>query len=160
MRYEINGDVTTIYDNKGRDFLIDTDQLEKVIKYNWYVDNRKGYVLATTKKINNIQLHRYLLGINSFVDHINRNPRDNRLSNLRPCTIAENNQNRGVRKDNACGVKGVSVVPNRKAKYRVRVQAYGKRVTIGCFENLEDARAAYEKASAQLFSISPRISQK
>ena len=51
MRYEINGNVTTLYDSKGECFLIDTDQLEKVLKYNWYVDVRKGYVDSTSHKI-------------------------------------------------------------------------------------------------------------
>ena len=41
------------------------------------------------------------------VDHINRNRTDNRLDNLRWATHSENNQNRGMRKDNKSGIKNI-----------------------------------------------------
>mgnify|MGYP003643384718 CR=1 FL=1 len=39
------------------------------------------------------------------VDHINRNRTDNRLDNLRWATHSENNQNRGMSKNNKSGIK-------------------------------------------------------
>ena len=151
MRYEINGEVTTLYDSKGEYFLIDTDQLEKVLKYNWYVDVRKGYVDSTSHKIKYRKLHKYLLDTNSIIDHINRNPRDNRLSNFRICTTAENNRNKKVRSDSRTGIKGVCYEPNKKKKYRARIQLDGKRITIGYFETLEEAERAYKEKSVELF---------
>ena len=42
------------------------------------------------------------------VDHINGDPADNRIVNLRVATSAENCRNRGLRADNTSGIKGVS----------------------------------------------------
>lgn len=151
MRYEINGNITTVYDSKGDSFVIDTDQLGKVLKYNWYVDNRKGYVRTASRKIKRIPLHRYLLGVESTVDHINRNPRDNRLSNLRLCTLQENNLNKGVRKDSKSGVKGISIEQNKKSKYKARIQFNGRRITIGYFQTMEEAECAYKEKARELF---------
>ena len=43
-----------------------------------------------------------------YVDHIDRNPLNNTLSNLRWCTKKQNNQNAKLRADNTSGVIGVS----------------------------------------------------
>lgn len=151
MRYDVNGEVTTLYDSKGESFIIDTDQLEKVLQYNWYVDVRKGYVDSTSHKIKQRKLHRYLLDTDLTVDHINRNPRDNRLCNLRVCTTAENNRNKKVRSDSRTGIKGVHYEPNKAKKYRARIQLNGKRITIGRYETLEEAERAYNEKAAELF---------
>lgn len=150
MRYETNGDVTTVYDNKNRSFIIDTDQIEKAQKYNWYVDERKGYVISTSHKIKYKRLHRYLLDTDLVIDHINRNPSDNRLSNLRICTVSQNNLNRRVRCDSETGVKGVTY-DDCKKKYRARIQLNGKRVSLGYFNTIAEAQAEYEKKYAELF---------
>ncbi len=151
MRYEIQGDTTVLYDPKGNTILIDTNQLEKVLEYNWAVDNRKGYVRTASRKLGRTSLHRFLLETDSPIDHINRNPRDNRLANLRPCTLKENNRNKGVRKDNASGVKGVTICNNRKTKYKVRIEADGKRQLVGYFETIDEARDAYNAKARELF---------
>lgn len=151
MRYEINREVTTIYDSREEYFLIDTDQLDKVLKFNWRVDTRKGYVESTSHKIKHRRLHRYLLDTDSIIDHINRNPRDNRLSNLRICTTVENNRNR-VYKNSKSGVQGVWIVNrNGKTKYRAAVWENGKRIHLGYFDTLEEAKRVREEKARELY---------
>lgn len=49
-----------------------------------------------------------------LIDHINRNPMDNRWKNLREANHSQNAYNMPIRKDNISGVKGVCW--NKKAK--------------------------------------------
>ena len=151
MIYQINGDVTTMYDPQGKSFIIDTDQLEKVLLCNWYVE-KKGYVRTSSRKFGRVTLHRYLLGTDKPIDHINREKNDNRLSNLRICTVQENNMNRGVFCTNKSGVKGVSTCANEKpAKYKASIGLNGKKIFLGYYKTVEDAKRAYDEKAAELF---------
>lgn len=154
MRYETNGDVTRIYDTKENSFIIDTEQLERVLVCNWYVDN-KGYVRTASRKYKRILLHRFLLNTEEMVDHINRDKTDNRLCNLRTCTYQENNRNREY-KNTKSGAQGVNIVcKNGRTSYRARICVDGKRISLGYFETLEKAKQAREKAVAVMFSNNP-----
>lgn len=147
MEYKKCGDITKVYDSKGNEFIVDTDQLDKVLQYTWQVSER-GYVRTSSRKLHKMPLHRFLLGTDKQVDHINRNPRDNRLVNLRQCTTLENNLNRGVRKDSKTGYKGVT---KSKGKYRARIQLNGKRITIGYYETAEEAAEKYQEMARKYF---------
>jgi hypothetical protein len=74
------------------------------------------------------------------VDHINRNTSDNRWSNLRAATIAENMANsvrrRGTKRDVTLP-RGVYKLPSGRFQAK-----YGKDGYIGLFDTPEDARAA------------------
>lgn len=75
------------------------------------------------------------------VDHIDQNPLNNKLSNLRLVTPAENARNRPLRADNTTGCTGVfryKKYNNWVAKFRVN----GKDVHIGYFDTFEEAKAA------------------
>ena len=78
------------------------------------------------------------------VDHINRNPADNRWVNLRPATRSENQVNKGLRSDSTSGRRGVSW--NKRLK---KWHAYGKRpgprTHLGFFDDLEEAATAAQK---------------
>ena len=80
--------------------------------------NTHGYchvVLFENSKQKNHSIHR-LVAIHYIpnpenkreVDHINRIRTDNRIENLRWATSSENNQNKGISKNNTTGVKNIS----------------------------------------------------
>jgi hypothetical protein len=48
------------------------------------------------------------------IDHINRDTKDNRLENLRWATSRQNNENRGIQKNNKSGVIGLCFVNSSK----------------------------------------------
>lgn len=135
------------YGNEKARALIDLGDIEKVGKYRWYA-TEKGYV----KSQNNLRLHRLVMNATEdyLVDHINRNPLDNRKSNLRMCTQAENSRNVGVSQANSTGFKGV-YFEKLNNKYRARIKYNGKRISLGCYMNPVDAAIAYDKKAIELF---------
>jgi len=88
------------------------------------------------------------------IDHINGVRSDNRISNLRDATTAENRQNHAIRRDNTSTVPGVDWHKSVQ-KWRVRIRVPGKRITVGFFKNLEDAAAARARAKAELHAFQP-----
>lgn len=150
-RYLIRGETTILFDRKDNKIIVDTEDLEKLSKYKWYVDKSKGYVFATVDR--KIRMHKYILDEKGFVDHINRNRSDNRKSNLRRCSITENNRNKGLSRNNKLKAKGVIETKdhNRTKKYRARIEVNGKKKHLGYFKTKEEAQDAYNKAAAEYF---------
>lgn len=71
------------------------------------------------------------------VDHINGVKTDNRLSNLRPATNAENCYNLKLQRRNTSGTKGVSWDESR-GKWQAKIG----RAHIGRFDSIQEARVA------------------
>jgi hypothetical protein len=78
------------------------------------------------------------------IDHIDGNPNNNCLSNLRKVTPSQNSINKKVRADNALKTKGVSV----KKDGRFVAQINGKH--IGYYKTLLQAAEAYEYKAKEL----------
>lgn len=84
------------------------------------------------------------------IDHKNSIRHDNRIENLRVATQAQNTYNISrPRSHNRSGVKGVWWVPGRE-KWRAGIRANGRATHLGYFDNIEDARAAYNAASMKI----------
>jgi hypothetical protein len=83
-----------------------------------------------------------------YVDHINGDKLDNRISNLRVCDKRQNIANAGPKKTNKLGVKGVY---RRDTKFRACIRVSGKTRNLGTFATVEDAAAAYREAAARVF---------
>lgn len=81
------------------------------------------------------------------IDHINLDPSDNRISNLRLATQAENNWNVGPRKTNKLSLKGVC---RKNGKYMAQIQVRRKKIYLGFFDSPELAHDAYCRAAAKL----------
>jgi len=73
-----------------------------------------------------------------LIDHINGNPSDNRIKNLRLATNAENCCNAKLYKNNISGIKGVNW-HNKKRKWRAYIKDNGKLKHLGMFDDFFEA---------------------
>lgn len=82
------------------------------------------------------------------IDHVNGDPRDNRIANLRSVSHYENLRNCRRSKRNTSGVTGVSW--NRvHGKWQACIRINGKTKGLGTFQRFEDAVEARQKAERQ-----------
>lgn len=72
-----------------------------------------------------------------LVDHIDRNPRNDRIENLRESTKSDNAINTSPRSNNRSGYKGVW--EDKKGKFQASVYLKGKKVYLGTYDSIEDA---------------------
>lgn len=84
-----------------------------------------------------------------LVDHINNNPSDNNVTNLRWCTATENQRNRKIGKANKTGCKGVYYEHN---KWRVRItDDNGKKLHLGYFDSYDKAVEVRKQKALELY---------
>lgn len=81
------------------------------------------------------------------IDHINRENDDNRWTNLREATHAENGRNRKLSSNNKSGVSGVHQCNGR---WIARIKIDGRHTHLGSFKELGEA-AAVRKAAEQKY---------
>lgn len=87
------------------------------------------------------------------IDHINRNPRDNRLDNLRDCSPHINSHNITVVGNSATGYTGVFRDKRNKSRpYFAKICIQGKPKYLGFFKTPEEASTVYQKVKNQLLS--------
>lgn len=124
--------------NKGEPFIVDEEDVEKVLEYSWSYSTN-GYLVTKDKQGHHLALSRYIMNAGDSpldVDHINRDKSDNRKCNLRMCTRTQNNYNRVS--NNFLGIKGVT---KRGKKYVA--QLAGK--CLGAFNTPEEAHEAWKQ---------------
>lgn len=101
--------------------------------------------------------HRIIWKINTgndplYIDHINKNRSDNKISNLRSVTFLENNQNKKLSHNNKSGFYGVSFC-NRMKKWKSGISLNKKNIHLGYFENKYDAIKSRKKPKEIYFTI-------
>lgn len=122
--------------------------VDRVAGFSWY--DGGGYAhTAVSGRV--VKMHRMITeapaGLD--VDHINGDKRDNRRTNLRVVTHAQNMQN--IRKsNNRTGYRGVTKVGGKRHCYSSSIQQNGSRVYIGCFASAELAAKAYDETVVRL----------
>ena len=79
------------------------------------------------------------------IDHIDRDKTNNRIDNLRECTLAENNWNLGLSTLNKSGSPGVSWDAKR-SKWYASIRVGGKTKSLKRHETKEQAIIAYKAA--------------
>jgi len=83
-----------------------------------------------------------------MLDHINGNPLDNRLENLRLATPIENARNSRMPKTSRSGLKGASWNAKRNA-WESRIKTASAHKFLGYYATKEDAHEAYCRAAIE-----------
>lgn len=92
------------------------------------------------------------------IDHINGNPSDNRILNLRACTCAENQENKAASSRNTTGYIGVFKTSKGNGRpFSAAIQKNRKKWHLGHFDTAEEAAEAYRKAKAEIHTFSPAV---
>lgn len=94
--------------------------------------NKKTYL---THRLIFLYHHGYLP---EMVDHIDGNPLNNNIENLREADKYQNQYNAKKRSDNKTGVKGVHICPTT-GKYIANIRLDGQRIYLGSFLDLQSA---------------------
>lgn len=173
-RYEIRGDVTVLF--MGRkvgdviECLIDTEELDHVLEFpnRWFANKSRrtnvfyvhGHFPTENGRRRKALLHRWILRLDDpflQVDHINRNPLDNRRVNLRVVTNAMNGQNRdgAYASNKSSQIRGVHFRDlNRFKKWSARITVDGKELFLGYYETQQEADFAAAIARAKCMPYS------
>jgi hypothetical protein len=85
----------------------------------------------------------------AFIDHINGDSVDNRFSNLREATNAENMRNTKRLRSNTSGFKGVSKF--RNGKWVAKIKINGKSFNLGYYCTPEEAFEVYKQRAKEAF---------
>lgn len=146
---ELNGDYGILWiHNTNEEVYFDLCDADKILKHTWRLD-AYGYPIT---EINGktITMHSYL-GYKMH-DHINRNKKDNRSENLRPCTTQENSLNKNKRQGCSSSYIGVSKRENKtKTSWIARININKRMKYIGSYDTEQSALIARLKAEKEYY---------
>lgn len=141
---------------------IDAADADMLSEWTWRLLNAgRGYAARFQKldgRTKSFLMHRAIMGVQDEpptveVDHINGDGLDNRRSNLRIVTHAQNMQNRRTGKHSSSGLRGV-IRDGFRGKWRAVVVVNRKKINIGRFDSMEEADCAVRSARARLMTHS------
>jgi hypothetical protein len=138
---------------KGMTALVDDEDFYRVNKFKWHFSN--GYAARGITRPDGMRrlqkMARLIMGEleGMEVDHISMDTLDNRRSNLRVATHQQNNFNKGKKRNNKSGHKGVSW-DSERGKWYASIRLNGKQIGLGRHSNLSDAADAYRLAAIKL----------
>jgi hypothetical protein len=138
----------------GLTLRLDDEDMTVLAAHKWrpashYVNGRCYRYLIADIGRTRLLFHRVITACprGMLVDHINSDGLDNRRTNLRVCTHAENMRNRRANRNSGSGYKGVYF---DRGRWRARIRANGVRHRLGSFDTAAEAHAAYCAAADRL----------
>ena len=141
---------------QGKFLILDQKDYSEMVDKSIHLSQSRNrfYARILTADRKRIYVHRFVSKCPEGyqVDHINGDTLDNRRSNLRICTNAENNRNKPMHSDNKSGYKGVYFFPwgKRTNRWCSRISTAGKSVLLGYFPTAYAAAGAYDLAAIRL----------
>lgn len=143
--------------------IIDADDMTLAAQHTWYAHRRKqsGFYAVTNVKNPEpklLRMHALLCVCEDGLmpDHRNRNGLDNRRSNLRSSTNADNAFNKTHRGGQL--ITGVSL-HRQSGRWRSRIHRNGREVGLGYFRTQREACAAYIQARHSIAETIPGLTR-
>ena len=137
---------------RGKFAIVDAEDYYQLSKFNWYAkpDGKTIYAGRTDDR-KAIIMHRVIMGAPDHlsVDHIDHNGLNNRRSNLRLCTKAQNSRNVFSYKGSTSKYKGVCWY-KKGGKWSAKIKLNNKTYHLGHFEDEIAAAKAYDKKAVEL----------
>lgn len=93
------------------------------------------------------------------VDHIDGDPSNNNITNLRWATSRENGANSKMQSNNSSGVTGVSW-SKQQSKWTVQIRINGIKTNLGNYSTIEEATEVRRAAAQEHFGEFAHISEK
>lgn len=139
--------------NTNKKIFIDTEDFDKIKSYCWREDDY-GYAKAgISKSEEKIKMHHIIIGKKEdlVVDHIDRNPLNNKKNNLRHVTQQLNIVNKSIQKNNNTGIIGVAF--DKRGFYDVRLVKHRKVVFRHKTNDFQEAIIKRLEAEVKYFGI-------
>lgn len=116
-----------------------------------------GFGLLGAHRLAWIYMHGLTIG-GAEIDHIDGNPSNNAIANLRLATSSQQKQNKCVQSNNRSGLKGAFYHACRPGKkWRSQIKVGEKLHFLGYFETAEQAHEAYKAAAKEHFGEFARL---
>ncbi len=144
---------------KLKGIYMDEETVQKYGEYSCHLDDQFRVVMSLgSREAGDVFLHKRLLQDALYVDHINGNPQDNRLENLRACTLSQNQANRKLNVNNTSGYKGVRF-HKTAGRWQARITFQGKELYLGLHWTIRDAVIAYNDKAFELFGEFAKLNE-
>lgn len=147
---------------QGAVAIVDDDDYDRLMQYSWCL-NAQGYAVRGYQQNgvkHQVRMHRAVIGdvcAGFEVDHINGNRLDNRRSNLRIATRAQNAANRSTTSHSST-YRGVRKAKGRKV-WTARICVNQKYIHLGQYKTEIDAAKAYNDAAIKYFGDYARLNR-
>jgi hypothetical protein len=136
------------FENTKNYALVDDDDYVYLSKFQWkelIINENISYA-----GIGRVLMHRVIMGypVGKVIDHIDGNGLNNKKSNLRVCTKAENLRNRRKNYNSFSRYKGITF---NSGSWKSVIMLNGKYIYIGRYKDEVEAAKAYDQKAREMF---------